>query len=123
MQSSLQPGTTLFIPSGAVGYHLFVIVDGPKILPYYGSAEQFLLVPICSAVPGATHECVIDAGCHPFVQHESYADFSHAVIKAVRILANILAAHYTKSIRPQWELKCSKKLSKRFLLQDTYVST
>ncbi|KXW57452.1 hypothetical protein [Ferrovum myxofaciens] len=72
---------TLFIPSGQNGEHLFVVVLGPKIVPGYQSEDQFLIVPICSAIPGKTHECPLHPGCHPFVRHESYADFAYADIR------------------------------------------
>lgn len=77
----LSPGVALFIPSGPSGDHLFVIVFGPKKLPAYGDQDQFLLVPICTAITGCSHECRVPVGCHPFVTHDSYADFAHAQIR------------------------------------------
>lgn len=73
-----RPGKTIFIPSGPDGEHLFVIIIGPKTLSAYGTDEQFIAVPICSAIPRMQHECPLDAGSHPFVRHASYADFYHA---------------------------------------------
>ena len=95
--TAFTPGTTLFIPSGLEGEHLFVVVLGPKVLPGYLSCDQFLLVPICSAVPGIIHECPVAVGSHPFIIHDSYADFAHAEIKSLaeleRYVGNLFRLH------------------------------
>lgn len=82
------PGDALFIPSGPKGDHLFMITHGPKKLNNYGDNDQFLLVPICTVIPGVNHELILPVGCHPFVKHESYADFRYAQIRSDTELSN-----------------------------------
>ncbi|WP_143484198.1 hypothetical protein [Acidithiobacillus marinus] len=71
----------MYIPSGPKGEHLFVVILGPKLLSSYGQQELYVIVPICSAIPNIEHECPLDPSCHPFLRHDSYADFSNAQIR------------------------------------------
>lgn len=86
-----RPGKTLYIPSGPKGEHLFVVILGPKLLPTYGQQEQFVIVPICSAIPTVQHECPLDPACHPFLRHDSYADFSNAQVRSQADLCEYVA--------------------------------
>lgn len=106
------PGTTLFIPSGPDGEHLFVVVLGPKIVPGYGSEEQFLIVPICSAIPGIIHECLVHPGCHSFVRHESHADFGYAEIRSKTDLISKMAAGVFRDGRASVDSKTLENIEK-----------
>lgn len=78
-------GGTLFIASGPSGDHLFVIAFEPRHIEGYGSSEQALLVPVCTAYPGGKHDpaCIVQAGEHGFVVHESYLDYRSSRIESV----------------------------------------
>lgn len=54
-------------------HHLFVILTDP-----FSPAKQVVLVPICS-VRNEFHDgtCVLSAGEHSFLRHESYVEYAH----------------------------------------------
>lgn len=78
-------GGTLFIASGPVGDHLFVIPFEPRNIQGYGPSGQILLVPFCTVYPGGKHDpaCIVQAGEHGFVVHESYMDYRNSRIESV----------------------------------------
>jgi hypothetical protein len=78
-------GGTLFIASGPAGDHLFVIAFEPGNIQGRGQSEQILLVPFCTVYPGGKHDsaCVIQAGEHEFITHESFMDYRNARIESV----------------------------------------
>ena len=77
-----QLGATLLIPSGLQGQHLFVVLNDPKIFQGYGPRAQVLLVNLSSIRPGTPHDstCVLQPGCHTFVQQPSYVAYRYARI-------------------------------------------
>ncbi|MGM0832251.1 MAG: hypothetical protein ACQEUK_05385 [Pseudomonadota bacterium] len=73
---------TLLILSGPVN-HLHIIMNDPVYYPerdYYG----VLLVNISSVRPGRRYDrtCLIEAGEHPFIRHQSYVVYGDAVVKS-----------------------------------------
>lgn len=82
-------GSTLLIPSGPVGEHLFVIVFGPEVLADYGSAGQFVSVSVTTLRPDIHHDpaCILRAGDHPFIRHDSYITYRDARIDTGEHLA------------------------------------
>ena len=70
---SIQAGTTLFIPSGPIGNHLFVVIDIKTI----GGKQQALLASFETVVAKCDMSCVLSAGDHSFVQHPTFVGYSH----------------------------------------------
>lgn len=73
-----QPGECLFIESGPIGKHLFVIVLDAKD----GNQHQMVSVPVCTARDYAKIDpaCIIQPGEHPFVKAESFVQYRDARI-------------------------------------------
>lgn len=78
-------GATLLIPSGPAGSHLFVVLCDPVVFPGYGSRACVVLVNLSSVRPGIHHDptCVLQPGCHPFVETESYVRYRDARIYGI----------------------------------------
>ena len=81
-------GGTLLIPSGPAD-HLFVIVIKSSDFDGYAQS-QCISVNISSIKDGMYHDeaCVLKAGCHPFINHDSYVLYSHARIDSENHLIN-----------------------------------
>lgn len=74
-------GTTLLIPSGPTGNHLFVVVSEEM-------SGEYLLVSVSTIKEGRFYDptCEIEAGVHEFVRDRSYAYFRDARIITARHL-------------------------------------
>lgn len=66
-------GDCFLIPSGGKN-HLFTIVLGPATFEGYGPNEQVVLVSVTTVKPEFPHDtaCILSAGDHPFITHDSY---------------------------------------------------
>jgi len=74
------PGSTLLIPSGAEGHHLFIILNEPK--DFEGYLNSSVLVDICTIRRGPyDNTCEIQSGSHPFIANQSYVAYRHARIE------------------------------------------
>lgn len=75
-------GSTLLIPSGPRPdqLHLFALLLDPVAVDGYGSRPQVLLASICSIKAGVPYDdaCVLRAGDHPFIEHDSYVEYRFA---------------------------------------------
>ena len=71
---SLVAGTTIFIPSGAAGEHLIVVIIGAKMV---GKVEKILLAPIETVIPKSDISCLLDVDDHPFIIHKSHMGYRH----------------------------------------------
>lgn len=73
------PGSSLLVPSGPSGLHLFVLVLGPVVLPSYGPTPQLVMVSATTLRADIPHDpaCVLNPGDHPFIQHPSYISYRH----------------------------------------------
>ena len=81
-----EQGACLLVPSGPAEYkHLFTIAVGPASLKSYGSQPHVIMVSVTSVKPDFPHDdaCVIKAGEHPFVMHESYVYYREPRIETV----------------------------------------
>jgi hypothetical protein len=83
-------GATLHLPSGPLngsGKHLFIVLNAPKTFNNYGSAVCLALVNL-SSVPAAgiifDSTCILPAGCHPSVRHNSYVYYKGTRIDQLR---------------------------------------
>lgn len=105
-------GSSLLVPSGPSGLHLFVIALGPLVLDDYGSAPQVLMVSATTLREGLPHDdaCILEAGDHPFIQHRSYIAYRYARLDS--------ASHVEKMVASQiWHPKepCSTELLDRII--------
>jgi hypothetical protein len=105
-------GGTLFIASGPTGDHLFVIAFEPRHIEEYGSSEQVLLVPICTVYPGGKHDpaCIVQAGEHSFVVHESYLDYRWSRIESVNHIRDRIGEGAFKEHAPVTEVLLQRVL-------------
>lgn len=95
-------GATLHMPSGpssGSGKHLFIVLNDPKSFTNYGSALCIALVSL-SSVPGQEIRfdgtCVLRAGCHPSVRHDSYVYYGKARMEQLRdVLKRLEDGFYT----------------------------
>ncbi len=73
------------MPSGPAGNHLFVVLCDPVVFQGYGSRPCVVLVNLSSVRPGIHHDptCVLQPGCHPFVDSECYVRYRDARIDSV----------------------------------------
>lgn len=74
MPVSVKEGDAFLVPSGPEGNHLFVVATREN-------KDGFrLLVPVSTVREGRHHDpaCVLKAGDHPFIRHDSYAVYSKA---------------------------------------------
>ena len=90
---ALTQGTTLLIPSGRDGDHLFVVLNDAVKFEGRGARPHVVLVNL-STVPreGVPYDatCVLQSGCHPFVRVDSYAYYRQARIEPLDHLVNLV---------------------------------
>jgi hypothetical protein len=79
------PGSSLLIPSGPTGLHLFVLTLGPAVLPNYGNDPKVLLVGASTVREGVPYDtaCVLNDGEHSFIKHPSYIAYRYARLESV----------------------------------------
>ena len=70
----VEAGTTILIPSGPVGDHLFVSVFEVNEI---AGKKKVLLVPIETRFAKCETTCTLVAGDHVFVKHDSFVGYSH----------------------------------------------
>lgn len=72
-------GSTLIIPSGPSGEHLFVILNEPKDIS--GHINSSVLVNV-SSIRKAPYDdtCILEPGSHAFIKQRSYIAYRHARI-------------------------------------------
>ena len=95
-------GATLHMPSGpssGSGKHLFIVLNDPKPFAGYGAALCIALVSL-SSVP--TQEirfdetCILRAGCHPSVRHDTYVYYKGTRMEQLRdVLKRLEDGFYT----------------------------
>lgn len=73
-------GSTLLIPSGPEGKHLFVLLTDPGDFDEY--PPQYCVSVNISTIRTAPYDetCVIEPGAHPFVTFRSWVTYRHARI-------------------------------------------
>ena len=71
----MYPGATFLVPSGPIGFHLFVAVT--KACPN----NSFLLLSVSSIKDGKTHDttCVFSGGEHEFITRPSFVDYAKPI--------------------------------------------
>lgn len=86
-----------FLPSGQIGSHLWVVIGINK-------TGQVAIVNFTTKRPGKDESCVIHAGEHPFVKHETIAEYRKARllkaqdVEALEQYAGIKQAPVSKSL-------------------------
>lgn len=85
-------GTTLLMPSGPEGDHLFIVLNDPKTFPTYGPNPCVVLVSLSTVRAGAHYDmtCVLDPGSHAFVKRASYVAYRYARIETVAHVATLV---------------------------------
>ncbi|WP_235033830.1 hypothetical protein [Pantoea sp. 18069] len=76
----------MLVPSGPADFkHLFAIALGPASLGGYGNKPHVIMVSVTSVKPEFPHDaaCVIMAGEHPFITHDSYVYYRDPRIESV----------------------------------------
>jgi hypothetical protein len=88
-------GDALFIPSGAQGMHLFIVLNDPKPLPGYGTANHCVVVSITTIRATVPHDatCTLAAGSHPFVINPSYIYYRDVRVEREDHLENCIASN------------------------------
>lgn len=72
--STIQAGMGIFIPSGPVGEHLFVVVGDIEMID---GREKILLAPIESLLPKSDQSCLLNVGDYEFIQRPSHIGYRH----------------------------------------------
>lgn len=75
MSWTCEQGACLLVPSGPEEFkHLFAIAVGPKQFDGYGGQPHVVMVSVTSIKQDFPYDpaCVIKAGEHPFIAHDSY---------------------------------------------------
>lgn len=74
-------GSSLLIPSGPDSKkHLFALMLDPVLVEGYGPNPHVLLACVTSIKDGiaaAEQTCLLAAGEHPFIDHDSYVDYRY----------------------------------------------
>ena len=89
------PGSTLIIPSGPVGKHLFIILNKPK--DFAGYVNSSVLVNV-SSIRNAPYDytCILEPGSHPFIKHRSFVAYRHArVDREESLIQKVSASLFT----------------------------
>lgn len=78
-------GSTLLVPSGPHGNHLFIVLNNPK--DFDGYLNSSLLVGI-STIKTTKYDntCVLKAGVHSFIKNDSYVVYRDTRIERVENL-------------------------------------
>lgn len=80
-QWKCQKGQCLLVPSGPGEFkHLFALLIDPVVVAGYGSQPRVLLAGLTSIKAGCTFDdaCILKAGEHPFITHDSYVEYRFA---------------------------------------------
>lgn len=74
----VEAGTTILIPSGPSGDHLFVSVFEIKEID---GRKKVLLAPVETQFQKCETTCTLSAGEHLFVKHDSFVGYSHCRVE------------------------------------------
>lgn len=76
----IEAGTTILIPSGPIGDHLFVTVFDIKIID---GRQKALLVPFESQYSKCDKTCLLNVGEHEFIKNPTFIGYKHCRIDDV----------------------------------------
>lgn len=84
-------GSTLLLPSGSQGNHLFVVLNDPADVE--GHPPQSCVAVCFCTVRGAFYDktCILEAGAHPFIKEQSYVAYRHARTDTAEHLTKLIA--------------------------------
>jgi hypothetical protein len=95
-------GATLHMPSGpssGSGKHLFIVLNDPKPFANYGPALCIVLVSLSSVLAQEVRfddTCILRAGCHPSVRHDTYVYYRGTRMEQLRdVLKRLDDSFYT----------------------------
>ena len=95
VQWTCHRAASVLVPSGpGEKRHLFALLLEPVVVDGYGSAPQVLMASICTVRPGlfVDQSCLLSAGDHPFITHDSYVDYSFARMESQAHVEQCVAA-------------------------------
>jgi hypothetical protein len=93
-QWSCARGSSLLIPSGPdAKKHLFALMLNPVVVDGYGSKPMVLMACVTSVQAHLKHDdaCLLSAGEHPFVVHDSYVDYRFTRLEVAETVATGVA--------------------------------
>lgn len=117
-----EPGACLLVPSGPGELkHLFAVAVGPEQFDGHGVRPHVIMVSVTSIKPDFPHDpaCVIRAGEHPFIRHDSFVYYREPRVEPVAHVQNMVDSASWMSQAP-----CSAELLERIragLLNSTRV--
>ena len=90
-------GHCLLIPSGP-SLHLHFVLCDPTTIHGYGTNHHVVLVNATSLDPTLPYDasCVLNAGCHPFITHESFIAYRWAKFESCNHIGAMVASNFWK---------------------------
>lgn len=87
-------GSTLLIPSGIQGHHLFVVLTDP--MNFYGYPPQSCISVSLCTIRSTPYDstCVVQPGEHPFVISPSYISYRHSRFDTDFHLKEMIKNHF-----------------------------
>lgn len=93
-------GSTLLIPSGRDGNHMFIVLCDPSEFEGY-ARRSCICVNVCTVRLGPyDHACILPPGCHPFIKNESYIAYRYARIDPAAHLERAVASNTFIPLEP-----------------------
>jgi hypothetical protein len=93
-------GSTLLIPSGPLGKHLFVVLNDPTDFEDY-PPQSCVSVCLCTIRnPPYDTTRIIGAGAHPFITSSSYISYRHARIDQAAHLESLVRNKQFSPLEP-----------------------
>jgi hypothetical protein len=94
-------GEAFFRVSGPTGSHLNVVLCDPTDFPTYRT-QSVICVDICSLGQIIWHDqaVLLSQGDHPFIQHDSYVNYSQAAVHHAASLENLVGVRGYEPTEP-----------------------
>ncbi|WP_371436577.1 hypothetical protein [Polaromonas sp.] len=90
-----ETGSSLLIPSGPdAKKHLFALMLEPTVIEGYGPKTMVLMACVSSVQPHLNNEnaCLLSAGEHPFIAHDSFVDYRFTRLEAAEAIEKGIAS-------------------------------
>lgn len=93
----IKAGTTILIPSGPTGEHLFICIFDAKEID---GKQKLLLAPIVSQFPKCDLTCALTVEDHPFIRHDSIIAYNHCRTESLDHVLNCVGSGLFKITYP-----------------------
>lgn len=77
----MKAGDTFLIQNKSINQHLWIVQSDPDVDP-----SGVVIVNVTTAYPSKERFCLIQAGEHPFVVHETCISYQHAMVTSLDVL-------------------------------------